>query len=292
MLRILGIYDEDTDYARRLSTVLSARITDPVRVVTFTQKESLQNFHIREPLDLLLINAGSELQEGLAAEGIPLCRLSPRIEETSDKGLPVIFKYQPVSAILEAVLDLLQMTPSQKSSTIIKGRLSPLGAEACLATLDDSGPDRLVVFWDMLVSEEGLTGMWEWEEAIFSLRCKRLKERWKKAEEEGPLTSLWPAEGLSLYSESNAREMAEVIREIAGWGRYEEILIIFGQVWQDPGPLLELCDDLVVLSVAAKKEKGRERRLMQGLIRRLPHLADRIRRESLTWKEFTDYATQ
>ena len=133
--KILVIFDQEEDYAIRLSEYLRKKGNMPFQIQVFTKKEIFQKFNKKYKIDILMIAEASFFQEANEIKALCKVLLTDR-GKCEMEGFSAIRKYQSSDKIWKEIVRLCDVESSllfsERKKTNIIGIYTPIGR--CLQT--------------------------------------------------------------------------------------------------------------------------------------------------------------
>lgn len=326
--RIMAVYDVDPFFADRFAEAANQREQVPFMVMAFSCMERLVQFSKENTIEILLIDAGKrEEAKEVKAEQVILLSDGEVLTDSGEAGenCPSVYKFQSAAHILREVMACYcvqqpqPVTAMGNKSTLI-GVYSPVnrclktsfslvlgqllareGKVLYLSLEDCSGFRRLI----------GQQGNGDFSDVLYYYsqgscnwaRVKSLVYRWEE------LDYIFPARYPEDLCQFDARQMADLLNQIAREGIYELIIVDLGQFGKNAVHVLTVCDGIYMpvqqdwISLA-KVEEFEEYAKVSGhgeILERtqkltLPHPGNfggpKDYLDQLLWSELGDYVRQ
>ncbi len=264
MKRILAILDKDRDYAFELAAYAGEKGLTPFSVIAFSDPESLKDFTLRQPVDLLLI--GSDIPD----ETIKDIRTGQvvRLSEDSRRGslqdgrsikkeqIPTVSKYQAADRLFAEVMECCRgregiFTGEGLKSEIIGvcspvGRCGKTGFAVTLGRILAESSKVMYLNMEECSGLSALTGTVyrrSLTDLIYAMRQGTLDEGMvgSAVYQLGRLDYIAPVSCAEDLAEIRPPELARLAECLAMEEHYQILILDTGDLGRDAFPLLERC---------------------------------------------------
>lgn len=283
---VLAIYEEDLTYASRLMDYLNQEGEFILEARIFTNMESLTVYSEKNPVAILLVGEGMDVDALLLGQCKQILILTGTKNEKLKVGYPAIFKYQSVEHLKREIEEHYWkqdncnnkshlLTESDKMQLL--GVFSPCGGSGksifALALGQVLAKERRVLYMNLEAipaqyHNTGSNGNQGMSDLIYYIKQKKsdlavqLKSMcWKI----GEMDYLLPVDHYTDLYELNSADVYELIKELKNSCFYEAIVLDLGYLSGSVFDFLKLCDVVYIPTTKNKISDEKEEALSKIL---------------------------
>ena len=259
MKRILAVYDTDPFYAVRFAEFANRKESVPFTVMAFSSVERLKLYCAESEVGLLLISSEVDHEELARISAGQIITLNEGGLRSAKDGLPQVYKYQSADNILREVMACYQveavadMICETGHSCVLTGVYSPVSrcgkTSFSLAYAQMAAREERTLYVNLedcsgfagLLPREGDAGL---SDLLYYFK-HRMLDRVKLSSAVysiGELDYVPPVRYPEDLLETNARELARLLRHVSGTGNYRFLIVDLGMMGKQAAELLTACD--------------------------------------------------
>lgn len=268
MEQVVGIFDGQAEYAKRLVKYINGNKELGCFAVGFSGEEEVFSFCERKKLSALILGSVSaeteKLLEDRLPSGLPVWHLS----EEKEEGDGMLFRYQKAGELIRPVAAALQSRKIRRRSDLFtvfspeSNRLAEEHAVFLAEQLAEKGR-TLLLFWDpfcVFGRQEQEGGLPTLSELLYYIRkdSGQAKNLFSGIRKKKGVEFFCGADFATDLWQYSSEEMERLLQLCKCYGKYEHIVVLAGVFHE--GILSVMRQSSHVVLVSSKTEKGEQRR--------------------------------